>query len=178
MKLAVVTLALVLAIVVAHADQDPGVAAFGVVYGVLESPRCRNCHPAGDAPLQFDAGVPHGQNITRLSVRNGLTCATCHRDKNGTRPGTPPGAPNWQLPPDGIPMIFEGRSQKELCEQLKDPKQNNNRDGAALIDHVAHDPLVGWGWAPGPGRAPVPMPRERVVAALTAWVAAGQPCPE
>jgi hypothetical protein len=90
----------------------------------------------------------------------------------------PPGAPNWNLPPAETPMVFVGKSPKQLCEQLKDPAQTKGRDGAALIDHVAHDPLVGWGWAPGPGRTPVPIPRDRVVAAMTAWVAAGEPCPE
>ena len=177
MKLAIAALVMIGLLAVVHADQDPGVTAFKVVYDVLESPRCKNCHPAGDAPLQFDAGVPHGQNITRLSMKNGLTCATCHRDSNGTRPNTPPGAPKWNLPPAEMPMVFEGRSVHDLCEQLKDPKQTNGRDGAALIDHVAHDPLVGWGWAPGPGRTPVPIARERVVAALTTWVNAGEPCP-
>jgi hypothetical protein len=177
MKLLAITALLLAIVVVARAEDDPGVAAFGIVYQVLESPRCRNCHPAGDAPLQFDDGRPHGQNITRLSVKNGLTCATCHRDKNNARPGQPPGAPNWKLPPAETPMIFEGRTPKQLCEQLKDPAQTGGRDGKALIDHVANDPLVGWGWAPGPGRTPVSIPRVRVVAALETWVGAGEPCP-
>jgi hypothetical protein len=164
---------------VALADApDAGKAGFDTLYRVLESPRCRNCHPAGDAPLQFDDGRPHAMFITRRSEKNGLTCATCHRDKNGTRPNTPPGAPNWHLPPAETPMIFEGRTQAQLCVQLKDPKQTGGRDLAALVDHVAKDPLVSWGWAPGPGRAPVPVPRAQVVAAMQAWIAAGAPCPQ
>jgi hypothetical protein len=115
--------------------------------------------------------------ITRRSEKNGLPCATCHHAHNGTRANQPPGAPNWHLPPAGTPMIFEGRTSTQLCEQLKDPAQTGGRDLAALIDHVAHDPLVAWGWAPGPGRAPVATPRAEVVAAMQAWVAAGAPCP-
>ena len=154
-----------------------GRAGFATLYAVLQHPRCVNCHPAGDAPLQYDDRRPHGQNITRRSERNGLPCATCHRERNGTRPGTPPGAPSWHLPPPETPMVFEGRSPAELCAQLKDPRQTGNRDLAALREHVAHDALVGWGWDPGPGRTPVPVPRDRLVAAMTAWIDAGAPCP-
>lgn len=159
-------------------DTAPGVAAFQIVYRALESPRCRNCHPAGDAPLQFDDGRPHAMNITRRSEHNGLTCATCHRDNNGTRPGQPPGAPNWHLPPPETPMIFEGKTPSQLCEQLKDPAQTRGRDVPALIEHVDKDPLVQWGWAPGPGRAPVPIAHDALVGAMKTWAAAGAPCPE
>jgi hypothetical protein len=160
------------------AEPDPAQAGFDTLYRVLQSPRCRNCHPAGDAPLQFDDGRPHAMNITRRSEKNGLTCATCHRDKNGTRPNQPPGAPNWHLPPPETPMVFEGRTPAQLCAQLKDPKQTGGRDLAALVAHVANDPLVAWGWDPGPGRSAVPIPRAQVVAAMQAWIAAGAPCPE
>ena len=166
-----------LLVVPARADDNAGVAAFGVVYRVLESPRCRNCHPAGDAPLQFDDGRPHAMNITRRSAYNGVTCATCHRDKNGTRPGQPPGAPSWHLPPPGTPMIFEAKTPKQLCEQLKDPTQTGGRDLAALIEHVDKDPLVLWGWSPGPGRPPVPVAHDDFVRAMRTWADAGAPCP-
>jgi hypothetical protein len=158
--------------------RDDGLRAFSVVYAVLESPRCRNCHPAGDRPLQTDAGIAHAQNISRRSVANGVTCATCHRDRNGARAGQPPGAPHWQLPPAEVPMIFEGRTPHQLCAQLSDPSQTRGRDIPALIEHVDRDPLVQWGWAPGPGRTPVPVPHDRFVAAMRAWFAAGAPCPE
>jgi len=151
---------------------------FDIVYRVLESPRCMNCHPKGDAPLQFDDHRAHAMNITRRSEQNGLSCATCHRAKNGTRPNQPPGAPNWHLPPAQMPMVFEGKSPAELCAQLKDPARTGGRDLAALIEHVANDPLVAWGWDPGPGRTPVPVPRADFVRAMKAWVVAGAPCPE
>lgn len=165
----------------AHAGDDrsaAGKAGFATVYQVLLNPRCMNCHPSGDAPLQFDDSRPHGQHISRRSEANGVACATCHRDKNGERPGQPPGAPNWHLPPAETPMTFQGRTPRQLCLQLKDPRQTGGRDLARLVDHVAHDELVSWGWAPGPGRAPVPVPRPAFVAAMQAWVDAGAPCPD
>ena len=89
----------------------------------------------------------------------------------------PPGAPNWHLPPPATPMVFEGKTAPQLCAQLKNPAQTGGRNLAALIEHVAKDPLVGWGWEPGPGRTPVPVPREQLVDAMKAWAAAGAPCP-
>jgi isoquinoline 1-oxidoreductase/isoquinoline 1-oxidoreductase beta subunit len=163
----------------ARADEPAdGKAAFTTVYKVLMHPRCMNCHPAGDAPLQYDDSRTHGQNVSRRSEKNGLPCSACHREKNGTKPHMPPGAPNWHLPPAETPMVFQGRSPRALCEQLKDPRQTGGKDIAKLIHHVEDDALVGWGWDPGPGRTPVPIPRATVVAAMKTWVAAGAPCPD
>jgi len=164
----------------AEGDADKiaaGKTAFGVVYRVLEHPRCKNCHPAGDAPLQFFDGRPHAMNITRRSEKNGLPCSVCHRAKNNPRPDQPPGAPNWHLPPAETPMIFEGRTPKQLCEQLKDPKQTGGKDLPGLVEHVAHDPLVGWGWAPGADRTPVPGTQAELGARFHAWIESGAVCP-
>jgi hypothetical protein len=179
-RVAVIAAWLVVLAALADADDDRAAAerAFATVYRVLESPRCRNCHPAGDAPLQFDAGWPHAMNITRRSERNGLTCATCHRDKNGARASQPPGAPNWHLPPAETPMVFEGKTPAQLCAQLRDPAQTRGRALPALLEHVDKDPLVLWGWAPGPGRTPVPVPHADFVRAMKAWIDGGAPCPE
>ena len=68
-----------------------GTAGFMTLYKVLMNPRCMNCHPSGDAPLQYDDSRIHGMNISRRSEANGVACATCHRTTNGTRPGQPPG---------------------------------------------------------------------------------------
>jgi hypothetical protein len=75
-------------------------------------------------------------------------------------------------------MVFEGRTAKQLCEQLKDPKETGGKDVAAVVKHVEEDALVAWGWTPGPGRKPVDVPREQFVAAIKAWASAGAPCPE
>ncbi len=159
-------------------DESSARMAFATVHEVFMHPRCMNCHPVGDAPLQFDDSRPHAMAITRRSERNGVACSTCHREKNGTRPNQPPGAPNWHLPPAETPMVFEGRTPKQLCEQLKDPKQTGGKDLAGLVHHVEHDALVGWGWEPGPGRTPVKTPRAKLVAAMKTWAAAGAPCPD
>ena len=160
-----------------------GKKAFGDVHKVLLSPRCANCHPAGDAPLQTDAGVPHAMNITRASEKNGLACSTCHYEKNaedavGAPAGSPPGAPNWHLPPEDTPMVFVGRTPAQLCAQLKDPAQNGNKTLAQLLHHVGHDPLVLWGWNPGKGRTTPPLPHDEFVASFKAWTDAGGPCPD
>ena len=42
--------------------------AFLQVYKVFTSPRCQNCHPAGDAPLQGDDSHVHMQNVKRAKT--------------------------------------------------------------------------------------------------------------
>ena len=49
-----------------EAKQEAGRKAWGTMYKTLMSPRCMNCHPAGDAPLQTDVSRPHAMNISRL----------------------------------------------------------------------------------------------------------------
>jgi hypothetical protein len=51
------------------------------------------------------------------------------------------------------------------------------KDLPAMLGHVTHDELVGWGWDPGVGRAPVPVPRAELTAAFRTWMDAGAPCP-
>ena len=45
----------------AERARPAALAAFTTVQKVLQHPRCQNCHIPGDAPLQFDAGLPHVQ---------------------------------------------------------------------------------------------------------------------
>jgi hypothetical protein len=174
--------AAVLASVPPPSEQE-GLAAFEKVRAVLQHPRCQNCHIPGDAPLQFDAGTTHAQNVLRGPDGKGspaLTCATCHGVANPPASygaHMPPGAPNWHLPPPDQKMVFIGLSSGDLCRTIKDPKKNGGRDFAALDHHVAEDKLVLWGWSPGTGRAPVSIPHAEFVAAFRAWVAAGAPCP-
>lgn len=51
--------------VVINRDSIASVKAFTEVYKVLMSPRCMNCHPSGDAPLQGDDSHMHTMNIQR-----------------------------------------------------------------------------------------------------------------
>jgi hypothetical protein len=161
-----------------------GAASFQTVKAVLQSPRCMNCHPAGDAPLQGDDSHVHLQDIQRGPDGRGvagLGCTACHGDANlpaSYGPHAPPGvATEWRLPPEDTKMVFQGVGARELCEQLKDPRRNGGRDMAALIQHVSVDPLVTWGWSPGFGRKPVAISHEDFVAAFKAWADAGAPCP-
>ena len=165
------------------ASDPKGLAAFETVRAVLQNPRCQNCHIPGDAPLQFDAGLPHAMNVQRGpdgKGSRGLACATCHAASNPPAsygPHAPPGAPNWHLPPPDKKMVFIGLSAGELCRTIKDPQKNGGRDFAALEKHVSDDKLVLWGWNPGTGRAPVPIPHDQFVEAFRTWVSAGAPCP-
>ena len=49
---------------------------------------------------------------------------------------TPPGAPDWRLPSPATPMIWEGLTDRQLCELLKDPKQNGDRTVAQIVESV------------------------------------------
>ena len=161
-------------------DAAAGARAVATVARVLQSPRCQNCHPAGDRPLQGDRGRPHRMNISRKSVAAGLTCGACHQPTNADRLGVvggPPGAPHWGLPPAATPMVFQGRTPAALCAQLKDPAQTGGRDLPTLLHHVATDPLVLWAWSPGGRRTPPPVPHAAFVEAFTTWVASGGACP-
>ncbi|MGH8240053.1 MAG: hypothetical protein ACREXP_23990 [Steroidobacteraceae bacterium] len=165
-------------------EQMPAIIAFATVRQVLQHPRCQNCHIPGDAPLQFDAGLAHRQQVARGSEGKGapgLPCSTCHGVVNAPAsygPNTPPGAPNWALPPPEHKMVFIGLNGAALCAGLKNRDENGGKDMDALIEHVAADKLVLWGWSPGEGRAPVSVPHADFVAAFTRWAEAGAPCPQ
>lgn len=164
-----------------RATPEAGKKAFLDVARVLQSPRCMNCHPSGDAPLQGEA-IPkrHQMNITRASVEAGVACGTCHQERNSEAVGVkggPPGAPRWGLPAKEMPLVFQGLSATALCEQTKDPARNGHKDGRALLEHVEHDPLVLWGWAPGGNRSVPPLSHDAFVAAWKTWTASGFACP-
>lgn len=160
---------------------EAGKEAFADVADVLQSPRCANCHPAGNRPLQTDEGKPHSFAISRTSTESGLDCATCHREDNSEKwgvEGGPPGAPHWGLPPADKPMVFEGLSHRQLCEQLKDPERSGHDDLDEFIEHLVHDELVHWGWDPGGDRSTPPLPYDEFVERARDWVEVGGPCPE
>ena len=165
------------------APPPPGgsLGAWDVVYQALQHPRCMNCHPAGEAPLQGDSSLPHAQNVQRGAMGHGryaLRCDACHQEANLPGPHLPPGAPGWHLPRRDEPLVFEGRSSAELCRQLKDPERNGHKSLEELFAHVDHDPLVLWGWSPGEGRTPVKVSHLELVAAMRAWIDGGCDCPE
>ena len=155
--------------------------AFLQVYKVFVSPRCQNCHPSGDAPLQGDDSHPHIQNVKRGKDGHGvygMRCDTCHQSANLAGDHMPPGNPKWALPPPEHKMVFVGRTPAQLCRQLKDPKQNGGRSLQQLFEHVSSDDLVGWGWDPGDGRSLPPLNRADTSAQMKVWIDGGAACPE
>ena len=99
---------------------------------VIQHPRCVNCHPAGDGPLQTDAVRPHQPLVVRGADGHGapgMQCDTCHHDANFD-PARVPGHPKWHLAP--LSMAWEGKSLGQICEQIKDPARNGGKDLAAL----------------------------------------------
>jgi hypothetical protein len=156
---------------------DAGTPLFLGIAEVLQSPRCMNCHPAGEAPLQTDQSRPHKQNIKRVFASLGGSCSTCHQDAPMPGANMPPGAPHWSMPPAETPMIFQGKSPTQLCVDLKDPAKNGNRTLAQLLHHITTDPLVVWGFDPGPGRTPPPVNHASFIARFDAWIAQGALCP-
>ena len=166
----------------AHAKPDAAASAkaFLEVHKVLTSPRCQNCHPAGDAPLQGDDSHVHLQNVKRGNDGHGITamrCETCHQTANLAGEHMPPGNPKWGLPSPQHKMVFVGRTPAELCRQFKDPKQTGGRSLQQLLEHVADDELVAWGWNPGDGRALPPLSRQDTVAQMKTWIDGGAACP-
>ncbi|HEV8675832.1 MAG TPA: Isoquinoline 1-oxidoreductase subunit [Methylomirabilota bacterium] len=144
---------------------------------VLQHPRCVNCHPAGDRPLQGEDGRPHQPGVHRGSDGHGvagLHCTACHQAANYDAVGMP-GHPKWHLAPAS--MAWQGRSLAEVCGQIKDPTRNGGHSLAEIVEHMTHDSLVGWAWSPGVGREPVPGTQAEFGALIKAWVDTGAVCP-
>lgn len=161
------------------AQQRASAAAFEAMVPVLRHPRCMNCHSRGDFPRQGDDNHPHIMDVRRGPAGhgvNGVMCSTCHQDHNLPGVHTPPGAPDWALPPASMPMIWEGLTDRQLCELLKDPQQNGHRTVAQIVDHM-HTPLVLWGWHPGEGRTPIPIPEQQFLSEVQQWASTGAACP-
>jgi hypothetical protein len=162
-------------------DAAASAKAFLEIHKVFTSPRCQNCHPVGDAPLQGDDSHVHLQDAKRGKDGHGVSamrCETCHQTTNLAGDHMPPGNPKWGLPSPEHKMVFVGRTPAELCRQLKDREQTGGRSLQQLLEHVANDELVGWGWNPGDGRALPPLSRSDTVAQMKIWIDGGAACPE
>ncbi|WP_096333601.1 Isoquinoline 1-oxidoreductase subunit [Nannocystis exedens] len=156
---------------------DRSRAMFAEAAKVMLHPRCTNCHPAGDTPLQGDDARIHDPPVVRGPADEGvpgLLCTSCHQDAN-LELARVPGAPKWHLAP--IEMAWVGLTPAALCEQIKDPQRNGGKTLAQIVEHSAHDELVAWGWEPGHGRAPAPGTQAQFGALMAAWVADGAACP-
>jgi len=162
-------------------DESGARAAFLAAYPVFMHPRCMNCHPAGDVPLQGDDSHPHAQNVKRGSDGRGLyalKCANCHQDANLPGENMPPGNPNWHLPPPTMRMVFQGKSPGELARQLKDPGLNGGRSMQQIVQHLSEDKLVMAAWNPGDGRTLPPMSHDEFARKVREWAGKGGAAPE
>ncbi|MEZ5344598.1 MAG: hypothetical protein R2681_03485 [Pyrinomonadaceae bacterium] len=157
-------------------------AAFLEAYKVFVSPRCANCHPGGDSPTQGDFLAVHAQNVVRGKDGKGvygMRCNTCHQSENLPGEKMPPGVANWHMPPEDMKMVFQQRTPKQLCEQLKDPKMNGGRETLEeAVEHLEEDPLVHWAWDPGNGRTTPPISYKAFMESVREWVENGGECPE
>jgi cytochrome c5 len=161
-------------------DSVKSLQAFEIVYKTLMSPRCMNCHPAGDVPLQGADSHLHAMGPKRGLDGKGvyaMKCSNCHQEDNTPGLHMPPGNPDWHLPPAAMKMVFEGKSAHELAKQLVDKQQNGNKDIKKLIEH-ADDGLVLAGWNPGEGRTLPPVTHAEFKKAWITWLESGAYAPE
>ena len=152
-------------------------ALFAEAGRVLQHPRCVNCHPNGDVPLQGMQLTLHDPPVVRGPENEGVPgneCTTCHQDHNQQLTRVP-GAPKWHLAP--IEMAWAGKPLGYLCRQLQDPQRNGGKTLAQIIDHSTNDELVAWGWSPGHERQPVPGTQKQFGSLIAAWVESGAQCP-
>jgi hypothetical protein len=144
---------------------------------VFQHPRCLNCHPAAERPTQGEDLHPHSPLVVRGPDDQGATalrCTTCHGVANFAPSGVP-GHPVWHMAPRE--MAWQGRSLAQICEQIRDPRHNGGRTLAQILEHVAHDSLVGWAWRPGGSREPAPGTQAEFGALIAAWIESGAACP-
>jgi len=170
---------------VSHAE---GLAAWQRVYEVASHPRCANCH-VGDSPYPMWSGPSygktrrHGMNIHAGNSRIGaetMLCSTCHTTSlSGQNNEIPHAAPRvamaWLLAPKEAHWF--GKASADICQQLKDPNRNGDRDITQLAEHLGHDLILHWAWNPGGNREAAPYSLQEHIDDLLAWGAAGAPCP-
>ena len=152
------------------------IALFQEAGRVIMHPRCLNCHPRDDTPRQGELMRVHEPPVTRGGGgmgASGMRCFTCHGTANFERV---PGNPTWFLAPKEMAWI--GKSLGQICEQIKDRKRNGDRSLEQIVEHMAHDELVGWGWHPSLGRSAVPGTQEEFGALIKAWANSGAYCPK
>lgn len=166
-------------------SREDGLAAWERIFEVASHPRCSNCHvgpdnrPMWSGPTYGEAR-PHGMNINAGESRIGaeyIPCSTCHAMRDGVNDvphAAPQVAMSWQLAP--VEAAWFGKSSVEICNQLRDPERNGDRDYLALASHLDHDLILHWAWNPGGGREPAPYDLQKHVNDVLEWGVAGYPC--
>jgi hypothetical protein len=144
---------------------------------ILQSPRCLNCHPAGDRPTQGQDMRAHLPMVVRGKDdlgAPGLRCPTCHQTENFAPSGVQ-GHPKWQMAP--LAMAWQTKSLGQICEQIKDRSRNGGKSLAQIQEYIAHDSLVGWAWRPGGQSEPAAGTQSQFGALIGAWIETGAACP-
>lgn len=157
-------------------DKQRALALFAELGKVIQHPRCVNCHPRTERPLQGDIGVLHEPLVVRGLGgigAPGMFCTSCHGAGNFQ---IMPGNPVWRLAPAS--MAWEGESLGAICEQIKDTQRNGGKTLAQLGKHMAEDKLVGYGWNPPEHLQAVPGDQKRFGELFYAWLDAGAHCPK
>ena len=152
--------------------------AFIEAYKVFMHPRCMNCHPAGDVPLQGDDSHLHTQGVKRGMDGKGLfalKCKNCHQDANLKGDNLPPGHPNWHLPPANRKMVFEGKTPRQLAMGFKDPKFTGFNTMDKFLHHIEDDPLVKHSFTYG---VKPPLTHEEFAAKVKEWIDKGAAVPD
>ncbi len=159
--------------------EEESKAAFLEAYRVFMHPRCMNCHPAGDVPLQGDDSHLHSQGVKRGLDGKGLyalKCKNCHQDANTAGVHMPPGHAGWHLPPANRKMVFEGKTPRQLAMHFKDNKFTGFKDFKKdMLHHVEEEPLVLHSWTYG---TPPPMSHDEFVAKVKEWIDKGAAIPD
>ena len=155
-------------------DTQRARALFAEIGKVIQHPRCVNCHPRTERPLQGEEGALHQPWVVRGAGgmgAAGMVCLTCHNAENFRNV---PGHPRWHLAP--AEMAWEGKSLTEICDQIKDRERNGGKTLAELGAHMATDALVAYGWRPPAHLEPAPGDQQRFGQLFHAWLEAGAHC--
>src|SRR5258706_693062 len=115
------------------------IALFQEAGKVITSPRCLNCHPATERPLQNDDMHPHEPPVKRGAGgmgMPGMRCFTCHGSANFD-PGKVPGNPRWLLAPAEVAWV--GKCLGHICAHIKDPGGKRRRTMKELVRDMGHD---------------------------------------
>jgi hypothetical protein len=81
---------------------------------VFLHPRCANCHPDGETPLQGMDGKAHDPPVVRGKDDHGVVgmrCQSCHQDHNLALARVP-GAPEWHVAPRE--MAWVGKTPRQI----------------------------------------------------------------
>jgi alcohol dehydrogenase (cytochrome c) len=168
--------------------KSDGSPQWQTIYSVMTSPRCINCHSAGDYPRQTDDHYPHIYHVMRGPGDKGteiLRCTACHGIRNDAATGIP-GRIDWHEAPAGMSTESSPGVPKtgaQVCRDLKDKSKNGNRDFAQLLHFIHTDAFIPWAWDPGtrpngkPRTTPPLVTHQQFVDVFKAWIDSGAPCP-